>query len=54
MALVAPATSVAAPADTATAAAAVEPSVVQITTQIDYQQAIGTGTGFASIPTAWC
>jgi serine protease Do len=45
LALVAPATSVAAPADTAAAAAAVEPAVVQITTRIDYQQAIGTGTG---------
>ena len=45
LALVAPATSVAAPADTAAAAAAVEPAVVQITTKIDYQQAIGTGTG---------
>jgi S1-C subfamily serine protease len=45
LALVAPATSVAAPADIAAAAAAVEPAVVQITTRIDYQQAIGTGTG---------
>ncbi len=45
VALVAPATTVAAPADTAAAAAAVEPAVVQITTRIDYQQAIGTGTG---------
>jgi serine protease Do len=45
LALVAPATSVAAPADTAAAASAVEPAVVQITTRIDYQQAIGTGTG---------
>ena len=45
LALVAPATAVAAPADTAAAAAAVEPAVVQITTKIDYQQAIGTGTG---------
>jgi serine protease Do len=45
LALVAPATAVAAPADTAVAAAAVEPAVVQITTRIDYQQAIGTGTG---------
>ncbi len=44
-ALVTPAASVAAPADTAAAAAAVEPAVVQITTKIDYQQAIGTGTG---------
>jgi serine protease Do len=45
LALVAPATSVAAPADIAAAAAAVEPAVVQMTTKIDYQQAIGTGTG---------
>ena len=45
LALVAPATAVAAPADTAAAVAAVEPAVVQITTRIDYQQAIGTGTG---------
>jgi len=45
LALVAPATSVAAPADITAAAAAVEPAVVQITTKIDYQQAIGTGTG---------
>jgi serine protease Do len=45
LALVSPATSVAAPADIAAAAAAVEPAVVQITTKIDYQQAIGTGTG---------
>jgi serine protease Do len=44
-ALVTPAASVAAPADTAAAAAAAEPAVVQITTKIDYQQAIGTGTG---------
>jgi len=44
-ALVTPAASVAAPADTVAAAAAVEPAVVQITTKIDYQQAIGTGTG---------
>jgi serine protease Do len=42
LALVAPGTAVAAPAD---AASAVEPAVVQITTRIDYQQAIGTGTG---------
>jgi len=45
LALVAPATAVAAPADTEAAAAAVAPAVVQITTRIDYQQAIGTGTG---------
>jgi serine protease Do len=47
---VSPAISSAAPADTATAAAAVEPSVVQITTRIDYQQAIGTGTGIVIDP----
>ncbi len=45
LALVAPAPSVAAPADIAGAAASVEAAVVQITTKIDYQQAIGTGTG---------
>jgi S1-C subfamily serine protease len=45
LALVVPATAVAAPADTEAAAAAVAPAVVQITTKIDYQQAIGTGTG---------
>ena len=50
LAMVAPATSVAAPADTAAAAAAVEPAVVQITTKIDYQQAIGTGTGIVIDP----
>ncbi|MGX9788584.1 S1C family serine protease [Mycobacterium sp. MMS18-G62] len=48
-ALITPASSaIAAPADTA--AAAVEPSVVQITTRIDYQQAIGTGTGIVIDP----
>jgi S1-C subfamily serine protease len=46
LALVTPATSVAAPADTA----AVEPAVVQVTTRIDYQQAIGTGTGIVIDP----
>lgn len=45
LAVVAPATAVAAPVDTEAAAAAVAPAVVQITTRIDYQQAIGTGTG---------
>jgi S1-C subfamily serine protease len=48
-ALVAPVSpATAAPADAA--AAAVEPSVVQITTRIDYQQAIGTGTGIVIDP----
>jgi serine protease Do len=50
LALITPATASAAPADTAAAAAAVEPSVVQITTKIDYQQAIGTGTGMVIDP----
>src|SRR5215470_11745791 len=50
VALVAPATSVAAPADITAAAAAVEPAVVQVTTKIDYQQAIGTGTGIVIDP----
>ncbi len=45
LALVTPATAVAAPPDAAAAAAAVGPAVVQVTTRIDYQQAIGTGTG---------
>jgi serine protease Do len=45
LALVAPTTAVAVPTDTEAAAAAVTPAVVQITTRIDYQQAIGTGTG---------
>ena len=51
MALVAPirpATAVAAPLDTAIAA--VEPAVVQIDTTIDYQHAIGAGTGFVLNP----
>jgi serine protease Do len=48
-ALVAPVSpATAAPADAA--AAAVEPSVVQVTTRIDYQQAIGTGTGIVIDP----
>jgi S1-C subfamily serine protease len=50
LALIAPATAVAAPADTGAAAAAVEPAVVQVTTRIDYQQAIGTGTGMVIDP----
>jgi serine protease Do len=50
LALVAPATSAAAPADISAAAAAVEPAVVQVTTKIDYQQAIGTGTGIVIDP----
>ncbi|OBF39637.1 serine protease [Mycobacterium sp. ACS1612] len=49
-ALVAPATAAAAPVDITAAAAAVEPAVVQITTKIDYQQAIGTGTGMVIDP----
>jgi serine protease Do len=50
LALITPATAVAAPADTEAAAAAVAPAVVQITTKIDYQQAIGTGTGMVIDP----
>jgi S1-C subfamily serine protease len=50
LALITPASASAAPADTAAAAAAVEPSVVQVTTKIDYQQAIGTGTGMVIDP----
>jgi S1-C subfamily serine protease len=49
LALITPAAT-AAPADITAAAAAVEPSVVQITTKIDYQQAIGTGTGMVIDP----
>jgi serine protease Do len=45
LAMVAPATSAAAPLDITAAGAAVEPAVVQVTTRIDYQQAIGTGAG---------
>ncbi len=51
MALVAPtnpAISVAAPVDAATAP--VEPAIVQIDTEIDYQNAYGTGTGFVISP----
>ena len=40
-----PATSVAVPADPIAAAAQVEPAVVRIDTEIDYQNAIGVGTG---------
>jgi S1-C subfamily serine protease len=50
VAMAVPATSAAAPADIAAAAAAVEPAVVQVTTKIDYQQAIGTGTGLVIDP----
>ena len=50
LALVAPATAVAAPADTEAAAAAVRPAVVQVTTRIDYQHVIGTGTGIIIDP----
>src|SRR5882757_1628833 len=50
VAMVAPATSAAAPADITAAAAAVEPAVVQVTTKIDYQQAIGTGAGLVIDP----
>ncbi|MFG1931856.1 S1C family serine protease [Mycobacterium sp. NPDC048908] len=49
-ALVAPPTAAAVPVDISAAAAAVEPAVVQITTKIDYQQAIGTGTGMVIDP----
>jgi len=41
---------VAAPADTEAAAAAVRPAVVQVTTRIDYQHVIGTGTGIIIDP----
>ncbi|WP_193046766.1 S1C family serine protease [Mycolicibacterium baixiangningiae] len=42
---IAPATSTAAPGDPVAAAAAVEPAVARIDTEIDYQNAFGTGTG---------
>lgn len=45
-----PATSVAAPADPLAAAAQVEPAVVRIDTEIDYQNAIGNGTGIVLDP----
>lgn len=44
------ATATAAPDELGPSVAAVEPAVVQITTRIDYQQAIGTGTGFVLDP----
>ena len=50
LALVTPTTAVAAPADATAGAAAVTPAVVQVTTRIDYQQAIGTGTGIVIDP----
>ncbi|KUI37334.1 S1C family serine protease [Mycobacterium sp. GA-2829] len=46
----APATSSAAPADPVAAAAAVEPAVARIDTEIDYQNALGTGTGIVLDP----
>ena len=51
-----PAIASAAPLDTAIAS--VEPAVVQIDTTIDYQHAIGAGTGFllnpnGEVPTLW-
>jgi S1-C subfamily serine protease len=48
VALVPPVTAQAAPVDTA--ASSVEPAVVQITTKIDYQHAIGSGTGIVIDP----
>ncbi len=50
LAFVAPTASTAAPVDIAAAAASVEPAVVQVMTRIDYQQAIGTGTGIVIDP----
>src|SRR5262245_8107486 len=38
------------PLDPTAVAAVVEPSVVQIDTRIDYQQAVGTGTGIVVGP----
>ncbi|KUI28382.1 serine protease [Mycobacterium sp. IS-1742] len=45
-----PATSSAAPGDPLAAAASVEPAVARIDTEIDYQGAIGTGTGIVLDP----
>ncbi|BBY19076.1 S1C family serine protease [Mycolicibacterium litorale] len=45
-----PATSSAAPADPLAAAAAVEPAVARIDTEIDYQNAFGAGTGIVLDP----
>jgi serine protease Do len=45
-----PAPAVAAPGDPVTAAAAVEPAVAQIDTEIHYQNAIGVGTGIVLDP----
>lgn len=53
LALVAPfstATSTAAPADPLAAAAQVEPAVVRINTEIDYQRAVGNGAGIVLDP----
>lgn len=48
--VVTPAISTAQPADPMVAAAAVEPAVARIDTQIDYQAAIGAGTGIVVDP----
>jgi serine protease Do len=45
-----PAPALAAPADPIAAAAAVEPAVVRLDTEIDYQNAIGVGTGIVIDP----
>ena len=45
-----PATSTAAPADPSAAAAQVEPAVARIDTELDYQSAIGNGTGIVIDP----
>jgi S1-C subfamily serine protease len=45
-----PATSVAAPGDPSAAASQVEPAVARIDTQLDYQHAIGNGTGIVLDP----
>jgi serine protease Do len=53
LALVAPAfagTALAAPADPVAASAQVEPAVVRLNTEIDYQNAFGTGTGIVLDP----
>ena len=45
-----PATAVAAPADPVAAAAQVEPAVVRLDTEIEYQNALGVGTGIVLDP----
>jgi S1-C subfamily serine protease len=50
LAFVSPAVSMAQPADPMVAAASVEPAVARVDTQIDYQSAVGAGTGIVIDP----